>query len=113
MQVSGTSLADPAPWGAATIGEALLAPTVIYVEAVLKLIEAAAIKVLWPGLPGHPQYLPTKVPFAVPSPCALLRPAPSVTRMSTINRPFCNAQSMCPAPAVLSSAVSTKDRPLL
>lgn len=45
VQVSGTSLADACPWGPSTIGEALLAPTVIYVEPVLKLIEAAAIKV--------------------------------------------------------------------
>ena len=45
-QVSGISLADPAPWGgAATIGEALLEPTTIYVEPVLKLIQLAAIKV--------------------------------------------------------------------
>ena len=46
VQVSGTSLADPAPWGgAATVGQALLEPTTIYVEPVLKLIQLAAIKV--------------------------------------------------------------------
>lgn len=58
MQVSGTSLADPAPWGATTIGEALLAPTVIYVEAVLKLIQLAAIKVPPPALTCSIQSIP-------------------------------------------------------
>ena len=43
--MSGTSLEDPAPWGGGTIGQALLQPTVIYVEPVRKLTELTTIKV--------------------------------------------------------------------
>ena len=36
---------DKAPWCDQKLGEALLAPTVIYVRDVLRLIEAAQVKV--------------------------------------------------------------------
>lgn len=48
VQVSGTRLSDPTPWGNGTFGEALLAPTIIYVRRLLSLIEAVNVKVCAP-----------------------------------------------------------------
>ena len=45
VQVSNTSLQDAAPWGGGTIGQALLEPTVIYVEPLLELMEQTRLKV--------------------------------------------------------------------
>lgn len=45
VQVSGTKLTDAAPWGGGTFGDALLAPTVLYVRPVLKLIQQLPVKV--------------------------------------------------------------------
>ncbi len=45
LEVSGTSLQDPAPWAnGASFGEALLEPTIIYVKRVLALHEAVTLK---------------------------------------------------------------------
>ena len=44
MQVAGAQLTDSAPWGG-TLGDALLAPTVLYVRPVLKLIQQLPVKV--------------------------------------------------------------------
>jgi phosphoribosylformylglycinamidine cyclo-ligase len=38
------SLGRPAPWGGGTVGEALLAPTAIYVRTVLPLVETGAVR---------------------------------------------------------------------
>jgi phosphoribosylformylglycinamidine cyclo-ligase len=48
LEVSGVALSDPAPWndaGGKTVGAALLEPTVIYVERVLKLHDAPSVDV--------------------------------------------------------------------
>lgn len=64
LEVSGTSLTDPAPWDARTsIGLSLLTPTVIYVRQVLDLLAKADIK----GLVhitggGFPENIPRVVP---------------------------------------------------
>ncbi len=51
-QVSGTSLADATPWDSSgTVGEALLAPTSIYVRRLLSLMGAADVKVCMPAVP--------------------------------------------------------------
>ncbi len=44
LEVSGTSLDVPVPWGAGSFGEVLLAPTVIYVRAMLQLINTVDVK---------------------------------------------------------------------
>ena len=44
-QVSGTQLADATPWGAGTFGDALLAPTTIYVRRLLSLMDRVTVKV--------------------------------------------------------------------
>ncbi|KAG2484961.1 hypothetical protein HYH03_016259 [Edaphochlamys debaryana] len=45
LEVSGTSLHDPCPWDASKkMGEALIAPTVIYVRKVLELHEKIGLK---------------------------------------------------------------------
>lgn len=45
LEVSGTSLHDPAPWDSnTTIGHSLLAPTIIYVKRVMALHEAVGLK---------------------------------------------------------------------
>jgi phosphoribosylaminoimidazole (AIR) synthetase len=44
--VAGAQLTDTAPWGGGgTLGDALLAPTVLYVRPVLKLIQQLPVKV--------------------------------------------------------------------
>jgi len=43
--VSGTQLTDRVPWGEGTFGDALLAPTVLYVRPVLKLLQQLPVKV--------------------------------------------------------------------
>lgn len=63
LEVSGTSLDSPVPWGAGSFGEVLLAPTVIYVRAMLKLIDTVDVK----GLchitgGGFPENLPRIFP---------------------------------------------------
>ena len=63
MQVSGTSLHDPAPWASEAIGLTLLTPTVIYVPAILQLLGAVDVK----GLVhitggGFPENIPRVVP---------------------------------------------------
>lgn len=45
MQVSNTDLGDQTPWGSGTFGDALLAPTIIYVQRLLSLIDIADVKV--------------------------------------------------------------------
>ncbi len=45
LQVSGTDLNDQVPWGNGTFGEALLAPTIIYVQRLLSLLDVADVKV--------------------------------------------------------------------
>ena len=45
IQVSNTQLGDAVPWGEGSFGDALLAPTIIYVRPVLKLIQQCAVKV--------------------------------------------------------------------
>jgi phosphoribosylaminoimidazole (AIR) synthetase len=46
VQVAGVQLTDTAPWGGGgTLGDALLAPTVLYVRPVLKLIQQLPVKV--------------------------------------------------------------------
>lgn len=44
-QVSGASLSDKAPWGDTSFGDALLAPTEIYVKRLLSLIDNVNVKV--------------------------------------------------------------------
>ena len=44
-QVSGTQLADATPWSGGTFGDALLAPTNIYVRRLLSLMDKVAVKV--------------------------------------------------------------------
>jgi phosphoribosylaminoimidazole (AIR) synthetase len=44
-QVAGAQLTDAAPWGGGTLGDALLAPTVLYVRPVLQLIQQLPVKV--------------------------------------------------------------------
>lgn len=44
-QVSGTKLEEKVPWGDATFGQALLAPTIIYVSRVLSLRKKVDVKV--------------------------------------------------------------------
>ena len=44
-QVSGTQLGDATPWAGGTFGEALLAPTTIYVRRLLSLMDKVAVKV--------------------------------------------------------------------
>lgn len=44
-QVSGTSLTDQTPWEGGTFGDALLAPTVIYVQRLLSLLSVVDVKV--------------------------------------------------------------------
>lgn len=46
--MSGTGLSDAAPWGNGTFGEALLAPTTIYVRRLLSLMERVDVKVSSP-----------------------------------------------------------------
>ena len=43
--MAGAQLTDTAPWGGGTLGDALLAPTVLYVRPVLKLIQQLPVKV--------------------------------------------------------------------
>lgn len=43
--MSGTQLTDQVPWGEGTFGDALLAPTVLYVRPVLKLLQQLPVKV--------------------------------------------------------------------
>lgn len=46
MQVSGTSLADQVPWESSeSFGDALLAPTELYVKRLLSLIDTVDVKV--------------------------------------------------------------------
>ena len=47
MQVSATDLSTPVPWGndGTTFGQALLQPTVIYVQPLLRLISSTKVKV--------------------------------------------------------------------
>jgi hypothetical protein len=45
VQVAGARLTDAAPWGGGTLGDALLAPTVLYVRPVLQLIQQLPVKV--------------------------------------------------------------------
>ena len=49
-QVSGTRLADATPWAGGTFGEALLAPTAIYVRRLLSLMDAVPVKAPRPCL---------------------------------------------------------------
>lgn len=63
LQVAGAQLTDTAPWGGGTLGDALLAPTVLYVRPVLKLIQQLPVK----GLVhmtggGFPENIPRVVP---------------------------------------------------
>lgn len=54
LQVSGTGLNDQVPWGNGTFGEALLAPTIIYVQRLLSLVDVADVKVcLSDNMPPH------------------------------------------------------------
>lgn len=43
--MSGTSLSDAVPWGTGSFGQVLLAPTVIYVRAMLSLMDTVDVKV--------------------------------------------------------------------
>lgn len=46
MQVSGTSLSDQVPWdNSQSFGDALLAPTQLYVKRLLSLIDKVDVKV--------------------------------------------------------------------
>ncbi len=47
-QVSATELSTPVPWGndGTTFGQALLQPTVIYVQPLLKLLSLVNVKVM-------------------------------------------------------------------
>ena len=45
VQVSGTSLSDQVSWDSITFGDALLAPTEIYVQRLLSLISNVDVKV--------------------------------------------------------------------
>ncbi len=46
MQVSGTSLSDEVPWDSSeNFGDALLAPTELYVKRLLSLIDTVDVKV--------------------------------------------------------------------
>jgi phosphoribosylformylglycinamidine cyclo-ligase len=45
-EVGGLGWGDPAPWGGGTLGEALLAPTRIYVRPVLEAIRAGGVRAL-------------------------------------------------------------------
>lgn len=47
--MSGAQLTDTAPWGGGTLGDALLAPTVLYVRPVLQLIQQLPVKVWMPS----------------------------------------------------------------
>lgn len=64
LQVSNTSLHDPAPWDPTRkLGEVLLEPTIIYVPGVIKLIDTVDVK----GLVhitggGFPENLPRVIP---------------------------------------------------
>lgn len=44
LEVTGTSLSSPLPWGDGTFGSALLAPTRIYVNDVLRINKAVGLK---------------------------------------------------------------------
>jgi len=44
VEQSGVDYSDPAPWGGSTLGEALLAPTRIYVKSCLDLVRADKAK---------------------------------------------------------------------
>lgn len=63
--MSGTRLGDAAPWGGGTFGDALLAPTVLYVRPVLKLMQQLPVKVLFLAGPlASPSYevaLPSRI----------------------------------------------------
>ncbi len=50
LQVSATELSTPVPWGndGTSFGQALLQPTTIYVQALLKLISLVKVKVQRP-----------------------------------------------------------------
>jgi phosphoribosylformylglycinamidine cyclo-ligase len=70
LEVSGTRLSDPAPWGDAkkTVGEALLEPTVIYVPRVLALHDSPDVDVrgvvhITGG--GMPENIPRVLPDGV------------------------------------------------
>lgn len=52
-QVSGTRLSDEVPWGSGTFGDALLAPTQIYVKRLLSLIDRVDAKVRCISSPQH------------------------------------------------------------
>ena len=58
LQVSGTSLADEVSWGSGTFGDALLAPTQIYVKRLLSLIDRVDVKVRCISSPQHICSLP-------------------------------------------------------
>ena len=53
LQVSGTSLEDEVSWGSGTFGDALLAPTQIYVKRLLSLIDRVDVKVRCSGSPQN------------------------------------------------------------
>ena len=55
MQVSTTSLSDPVPWDSSrSFGDALLAPTEIYVKRLLSLIDIVDVKVSAAATVAHP-----------------------------------------------------------
>ncbi|CAL8460834.1 g365 [Coccomyxa elongata] len=63
LEVSGTGLNDQVPWGNGTFGEALLAPTIIYVQRLLSLLDVADVKgVVHITGGGFPENIPRVVP---------------------------------------------------
>lgn len=61
--LSGTELTDSTPWGAGSFGEALLTPTIIYVNDVLKLKDSVGYKgAVHVTGGGFPENLPRVVP---------------------------------------------------
>ena len=57
-QVSGTRLSDEVTWGGGTFGDALLAPTQIYVKRLLSLIDRVDVKARCVRSPQHRCSLP-------------------------------------------------------
>ncbi|CAG9462762.1 unnamed protein product [Pedinophyceae sp. YPF-701] len=63
---AGVQLSDPAPWGGQTFGEALLAPTIIYVDDLLRLHDEVGVKAAAHITgEGHPGNIPRVLPKGV------------------------------------------------